>query len=249
MNTQEICSQALKPARVALLRPILAEYCRKIRLDGSTQALTSSPEVAETIAKWIQDERLDQPNSITAISSPDTSVKEIDPALIKAAAITEVAKPKTDIFTHVFWHINAYSERDTLWVLRTCLVSLIPKGVAIVTITIRNPAEKIIGEVLGIGGSDKDSNVLGESELMLLAEKATFERARIRLLRREVPIAGDELVALREGLLERLERQAEKKDDWKETFEKAWERETQKTGAIVIESWLVVAMRWDLLCA
>lgn len=218
-------------------------------MDWSTQALTSNPEIAETIVQWIQDEKFDQPNSITAIASPESSVKDIDPVLVKAGSITEVEKPKTDIFTHVFWHINAFDERDTLWVLRTCLVSLIPKGVAILTLTNRNPAESIVKEVLGLGGPENESKVVSEDELMLLAEKATFERARIRLLRKEVSIAGDELVALKKGLLERLESQQEKKEDWKETFEKAWGRETKKTGSMVIDSWLVVAMRWDLLCA
>lgn len=249
MSSQEICFKVLKPARVALLRPVLAEYHRKIRLDGSTQALTGTPEIAETIANWIQEERLDQPNSITAISSTEMSVNEIDPALVKAAAITEMEKPKTDIFTHVFWHIGAHDERNTLWVLRTCLVSLIPKGVAIVTITTRNPVEKIVGEALGVDGTESAPSVLEEGELMLLAEKAAFERARIRLLRREVSISGEELAALKKDLLKKLESQPEKKDDWRQVFEKGWERETQKTGSIVIESWLVVAMRWDLLCA
>ena len=84
---------------------------------------------------------------------------------------------------------------------------------------------------------------------MTLAEEATFERGKVRLTRREVPIAGDELVALKNGLLERLETQLDSNGGWRDAFDQAWERETKKTGSLVIEAWLVVAMRWDLLCA
>jgi hypothetical protein len=250
MNSQELCSKILKPSRVALLRHILEDYSRKVRLDGSAQALTSNPEIAETIAQWIQDERLDQPNSITAVGSPETGLQEIDPALVKAAAIKVEAKPKDDVFTHAFSHVSAYNRHDALWALKRCFYALIPKGVAIVTLTIRNPAERIVEEVMGVDEQKQDSEeVVGEEELMILAEEATFERGKVRLTRREVSIAGDELVALKNGLLERLEPQLNSNGGWRNAFEEAWMRETKKTGSLVIEAWLVVAMRWDLLCA
>lgn len=249
MDLQQTYSQVLRPSRVALFRHILEDYSRKVRLDGSAQVLTSNIEIAETIAQWIQDEKLDQPNSITAVGSPEHGL-DIDPALVKAADITVEAKPKDDIYTHAFSHVSAYNRHDALWALKRCFYSLIPKGVAIVTLTIQNPAEKIVEEVLGADDGKKDSEeVVGEEELMTLAEEATFERGKVRLTRREVSIAGGELIELKKGLVERLGAQLDTNGGWKETFEKAWERETGKTGSVVIEAWLVVAMRWDLLCA
>lgn len=249
MDTQGVCHQILKPSRIALLRPILEEYSRKVRLDGSAQVLASNPEIAQTIAQWLQDGKRDQLNSITAVGSPETGLQEIDPALVKAASITVEAKPKTDIYTHAITHVSAYNRHDALWALKRCFYALIPKGVAIVTLTIRNPAERIVEEVLGIDSPKEASRVVGEDELMNIAEEATFERGKVRLTRREVSIAGDELVELRKGLLERLKSQLGSDGDWRERFEKAWERETAKTGSLVIEAWLVIAMRWDLLCA
>lgn len=249
MASQELLHQVLKPSRVALLHLILSEYSRKVRLDGSAQILTSTPEIAETIAQWIQNENRDQLNSITAVGSPDTSLKDIDPELVKTASIKVEASPKTDIYTHAISHVSAYNRYDALWALKRCFYALIPKGVAIVTLMMRNPVKRIVEEVLGVEGQREDSEVVSEEELMGLAEEATFERGKVRLTRREVEIAGDELARLREGLLKQLEGQLEKNDAWRETFEKAWERETKKSGSLIIEAWLVVAMRWDLLCA
>ena len=167
-----------------------------------------------------------------------------------------------DAFTHIISHIDFYQSSDTLQVLKNAYYALIPKGIALVTGSQEGSVQRILAAVAKAGGSEAKPVLQGVSndasvcptqdELRDLAEEAQFERGKIRWSARKIVITGDEVQKLKSSLQAGVQddlSECEEGQGWKKEFDEAFRRETDQHGGLVVEAWLMVAMRWDLLTA
>ncbi|KJX94904.1 hypothetical protein TI39_contig4150g00005 [Zymoseptoria brevis] len=219
----------------ALLSSVLSTHASKLRLDYSASILVSNTSLATSLAQWLADEKRDMPHSIVAVSTSSQCESDIPADLARAASISIVETPQDDIFTHAFAHVEDGSDRDeVLWALKRCFYGLMPKGVAIVSIVTKSPLDAVLRGDRGGAGEE-----LSEGELMGLAERATFEVGKVRLFKREVKIEGEQVDALKA--------EVEARGGSDHLKEEVWEK--ARLEGLVVEAWVVVAMRWDLLCA
>lgn len=86
-----------------------------------------------------------------------------------------------------------------------------------------------------------------------LAAAAQFELGKVRVMEREIVVTGEELSRLRgevQGILDAACGQQGDAQSWERGFDVAWEREVERNGgALKVECWVLLAMKWDLLCA
>ncbi|SMR50173.1 unnamed protein product [Zymoseptoria tritici ST99CH_3D1] len=219
----------------ALLNSVLSTHASKLRLDYSASILVSNTSLAASLAQWLADEKRDMPHSIVAVSPSSQSESGIPADLAKAASISVVESAPDDVFTHAFAHVEDGSDRNAvLWALKRCFYGLIPKGIAMVSIVTKSSLDAVLRG--GRGGAGEE---LSEGELMGLAERATFEVGKVRLFKREVKIEGEQV--------DELKAEVEVGGGSDEVKEEAWEK--ARSEGLSVEAWVVVAMRWDLLCA
>lgn len=125
------------------------------------------------------------------------------------------------------------------------------------TVTKRNPVEEIVLNTFKTTGRRGSSGSLREfaedQDLKSLAEQAQFELGKIRVSEKEVVIEGSELEGLKgsvEKILDGILSQTGDGHSWERSFDQAWESEVERGGGkLVIEAYVLVAMKWDLLCA
>lgn len=263
---KDFLTEALSPSRKALFQAVLTDQYPKLGLGNSSTILTTTPEVAETLTKWLQDSSYDMPRSIIfkedepSSSPPPTASnghRGLNSQLQKAANLIPVVRFQDDTVTHAFSHIAPYRRAEALATLKDIFYALHPKGIAVVTCTKRNPVEEIVLSTLratgrrgSIGGTRESAE---EDELRNLAEEAHFELAKIRVSRKNVEIHGQELLELKaqvERILDGILGQTGDGHSWERNFDGVWEGEVERGGGrLVIETFVLVAMKWDSLCA
>ncbi|KAF2214077.1 hypothetical protein CERZMDRAFT_90411 [Cercospora zeae-maydis SCOH1-5] len=281
-STPESITKALAPSRQAFYQSIWQEHFSKLNLNGSSNISVSDIEMAETLLSWLKDSSHDLPKSISIPSMPSNFTssptsptqtpfppRTLDPTLAKVANIKLLDGTESipdDSLTHAFAHINIYHHTLTLPLLKQIFYSLLPKGIAVISITKHNPLASILSSILSTSSrrnstsSLDDAPISTEQEIRDLAEKAGFEIGKIRISERRIEVRGQEELARLRGEMERiLDMAMGQRGDaqsWERGFDGAWEAEIGKNGggsqgerALGVECWVVVAMKWDLLCA
>ncbi|KXT06832.1 hypothetical protein AC578_7213 [Pseudocercospora eumusae] len=258
----DVLTTALQPSRKTLLQAVLADQYPNLNLTASSTVLTTTIESAETLTKWL----LDQENSIMPRSVILTEEEEeeegsssrrnrsskIDTSLQKAANLIPVVKVQDETITHAFSHMASYKKSETLSTLSEIFRALITsKGVAIVTVTKRNPVEEIVLKTFKTTGRRGSSGSLrefaGDQDLRNLAEQARFELGRIEVSEKQVVIEGGELEGLKgsvEKILDGILSQTGDGHSWERTFDQTWSAEVERGGGkLVIEAYVLVAVK------
>ncbi|KAM3416275.1 hypothetical protein BST61_g7881 [Cercospora zeina] len=281
-STPESITKALAPARQAFYQSIWQEHFPKLNLNGSSNISISDIEMAETLLSWLKDSHHDLPKGIsipstpsniasspTSPTQPQLPLKTLDPTLAKIANIKlldETEAIPDDSLTHAFAHIDVHHHSLTLPLLKQIFYSLIPKGIAVISITKHNPLASILSSILSTSSrrnstsSLDDVPIATEQDIRDLAEKAGFEVGKIRISERRIEVRGkEELVRLRgemERILDMAVGQRGDAQSWERGFDGVWEAEMAKNGgdsegqrSLGVECWVLVAMKWDLLCA
>ncbi|GIZ44724.1 hypothetical protein CKM354_000791500 [Cercospora kikuchii] len=282
-STPESITNALAPSRQAFYQSIWQEHFPKLNLNGSSKISVSDIEMAETLLSWLKDSSHDLPKSISIPSSPTNIAssptsptqqpfpsKTLDPTLAKIANITLLDETQfipDDSLTHAFAHINIYHHTLTLPLLKQIFYSLIPKGIAVITITKHNPLASILSSILSTSSrrnstsSFDEGYISTEQDIRDMAEKAGFEVGKIRISERRIEVKGKEELKRLRGEMERiLDMAVGQRGDaqsWERGFDGVWEKEVGKNGgagtegerSLGVECWVLVAMKWDLLCA
>ncbi|EME84273.1 uncharacterized protein MYCFIDRAFT_210837 [Pseudocercospora fijiensis CIRAD86] len=252
----DVVTTALLPSRQALLQAVLVDQYPKLNLNASSTILTTTIESAQTLTKWLLDQQHDMPRSVI-LTEPVGRNHKFEASLQKAANLIPVVKVQDESVTHAFSHIATYKKSETLVTLKEIFDALIPKGVAIVTVAKRNPVEEIVLSTFKStgrrGSSGSVREFVEESGLRSLAEQAQFELGKIRVSEKQVVIEGEDLVGLKgsvEKILDGILSQTGDGHSWENTFDQAWSAEVERGGGrLVIEAYVLVAMKWDLLCA
>ncbi|KAI5357055.1 hypothetical protein Slin15195_G052970 [Septoria linicola] len=271
-TTADSITNALAPSRQAFFHSIWQDHWPKLNLTSASKVFTFDVELAETLLSWLKDSHYDLPYSITIPSNP--AEKVIDPTLAKIANIHVLDRgsaPEDDSITHALAYIGLFRTDDdsVSSTSKRIFYSLIPKGVAIVSVTKYNPIDSILRSVLSISGGRRPSSAFSgltetvtpaagtatDLDLRNLAEKAGFELGKVRVSERSILVGGDELRRLRSEVLRILDAAKGQQGDaqsWESGFDEAWEREIRDRGegrGLRVECWVLVAMKWDLLCA
>jgi hypothetical protein len=237
----------LAPARRAFLRSVWEEQHPKLGLDSSSRVYTSDVELAQELLAWLKDSAHDLPHSIT-ITKPSAE-KAIDPTL----NINLVDQVPDDSITHAYSHVGVYQAEQTGDILKSLYYSLVPKGIAIVTVTKRNPIADILGRVSARLSSNTRRDSASPISLRELAEAAQFERGKTRLSEQSVLVQGKDLARLRADLDVIMDKAFGQQGDgqsWESLYHDAWEDEVRRGGGgLRVECWVLVCMKWDLLCA
>ncbi|PPJ59957.1 hypothetical protein CBER1_09888 [Cercospora berteroae] len=280
-STPESITNALAPSRQAFYQSIWQEHFPKLNLNGSSKISVSDIEMAETLLSWLKDSSHDLPKSISIPSSPSNIAssptsptreqcppKTLDLTLATIANIKLLDDSETipdDSLTHAFAHINIYHHTHTLPLLKQIFYSLIPKGIAVITITKHNPLASILSSILSTSSrrnstsSFDEGYISSEQDIRDMAEKAGFEMGKIRISEKRIEVKGKEELGRLRGEMERiLDMAMGQRGDaqsWERGFDGVWEKEVGKNGenegerSLGVECWVLVAMKWDLLCA
>ena len=253
-TTPDSITTALAPSRQAFFHSIWQEHWPKLNINGAAKVHTLDVELAETLLSWLKDSNHDLPYSITISST--SAEKSIDPTLAKIANIQVVPTLPDDAFTHALAHIGVYRREQTLPILKSIFYSLIPKGIAVVSVTKRNPIDEILRSVLQTSGRRSSSSgtneVASEPQLRELAEAAQFELGKVRVAEKSILVTGEELKRLRSEVQVIMDAAFGQQGDgqsWESIFDAAWNREVESNGGMKVECWVLLAMKWDLLCA
>ncbi|KAK4610138.1 hypothetical protein CLAFUW4_13952 [Fulvia fulva] len=247
MASKDPVVTALEPARKILLQQVLNEQGPGLKLNGESTILTCSSQTAETLAEWLWKNKYDMPRGI--VVSGETAEHELSPELQRGANIQVVSQVQDGSSTHAFSHIDIYSQRGTSELLAGIHHGLAPNGTAIVTCMKRNPVEVIMKSVFSATG--RRNSVGGresamENELKSLAMQAGFESERVKVLQENVLVTGQALQKLKDDVertCDGIMGQSGDSHSWESTLDSTWNREVEKAGGVLIESWLLVAKK------
>jgi ubiquinone/menaquinone biosynthesis C-methylase UbiE len=256
-----------------ILSEILFSHGTAMAINGSSTILDNAagPGTAtEAIINWCSTQNMSHLPRITATDfvpamiDATNAIKAKDPKWEGVTAQVMDSQTLTfssNTFTHIFCNFSIFTFTRPKDVLKEIHRTLKPKGIAVVSCwkhfgvdQLMRAAQKLVkGDEYASSLKMAGPEFTTQGYLAGMVEEAGWERGKIRTLEVSTLITGENLAGLVEFMSGNFVAPAlvgwtdEEKSKWPEAVVKATEQETQKHGGLKLESWVVLARKWDEL--
>nr|POE49314.1 hypothetical protein CFP56_32464 [Quercus suber] len=178
------------------VRSVVEEYSARLSIDGGSRILTSSAQVAVSVANATESIRVPHGPMLTIA---DRGTRSEDPSIVPGGntTLTPVDALPMDHFTHAFFGIDGEDPKIVLQGLKHMVYALRPKGVALVVALKQASGEQAADGSVTLGLEEKiQYQSRGRLEnLEDVVYHAGFERGKIRGFERKVEVDGNQVEA------------------------------------------------------